>query len=188
MWMQFDAGSRRNGRRAAVGGVLMLLAAAVGLPAPLQAQGGQAAQGSEQAPEPGRLAAAKDLMQAIGLDKQFEQALPLLAGQMRQSFISVVPDKAKEIEAVFEFLLPRLTSRRAQLLDKIAELYARKLSEDDLRTAASFYRSPAGARFIAMQPELMREGMVLGQRWGEAIGRELEEEVKIELKKRGVDL
>ena len=34
----------------------------------------------------------------------------------------------------------------------------------------------------------MRESMLLGQRWGEQIGAEIEEEARSELKKRGIDL
>jgi hypothetical protein len=34
----------------------------------------------------------------------------------------------------------------------------------------------------------MRQSMVLGQRWGTQLGREIEEEARRELKKRGIEL
>jgi hypothetical protein len=34
----------------------------------------------------------------------------------------------------------------------------------------------------------MRQAMALGQRWGAQLGREIEEEARKELKKRGIEL
>jgi hypothetical protein len=57
-----------------------------------------------------------------------------------------------------------------------------------MQAAIAFYKSPAGAKFIAVQPEVMQRAMILGQRWGHAIGREIEAEARRELKKRGIEL
>ena len=43
-------------------------------------------------------------------------------------------------------------------------------------------------KFIAIQPDVMRQAMMLGQRWGAELGREIEEEARGELKKRGIQL
>jgi hypothetical protein len=42
-------------------------------------------------------------------------------------------------------------------------------------------------KFVAVQPEIMRQSVMAGQRWGARLGREIEEARK-ELKKRGVAL
>ena len=41
-------------------------------------------------------------------------------------------------------------------------------------------------KFIAVQPDIMRQSMTLGQRWGMQLGREIEQEAREELKKRGI--
>jgi hypothetical protein len=43
-------------------------------------------------------------------------------------------------------------------------------------------------KFVAVEPEIMRQSMMAGQRWGARLGREIEEEVGKELKKRSLDL
>ena len=43
-------------------------------------------------------------------------------------------------------------------------------------------------KFVAVQPDIMRQSMMLGQRWGAQLGREIEQEAREELKKRGVPL
>ena len=82
----------------------------------------------------------------------------------------------------------KFISRRAELLDEIAGLYAQRLEAAELRAVAQFYRSPIGSKLIDVQPQIMQESMQAGQRWGARIGREIEEEARRELQKRGIPL
>ena len=141
-----------------------------------------------QAPDAARLAAAKNLMDVAGVAKQFDEMMPLLIRQLTQSFVSVAPDRAEEIRQVFAQLNTRFIDRKGELIDQIAVVYAERLTLDDLAAIVAFYTSPAGIRFVSAQPDIMRQSMMLGQRWGAQIGREIEEEARRELKKRGIDL
>ena len=141
-----------------------------------------------QAPDPARLAAAKDMMEASRVDTQFEQVIPLLLDRMKESFRALAPDKQGVIDGVFEQMQSKFLSRRGELLDEIAVLYARRLEAAEMKAVAEFYRSPVGSKLIDAQPEIMQQSMMAGQRWGQRIGREIEEEARRELKRRGVDL
>jgi hypothetical protein len=154
------------------------LLALVATPAPLYAQ----------APDTPRLAAAKELMQVAGVAKQFDEVMPMLAQKLGESFVAVAPDKADLIREVFAQMAVKFVDRKGELIDQIAVLYADKLTLEDLTAVIGFYKSPAGLRFIAVQPEMARLSMALGQRWGAQIGREIEAEARRELKKRGIDL
>ena len=145
-------------------------------------------QASAQAPDAERLAAAKELMQVAGVAKQFDEVMPYLTAQLAQSFVAIAPDKAGEIRDVFAQLAVKFVDRKGELIDQITALYAEKLGLEDLKAIVAFYKSPAGAKFIAAQPDIMRQSMTLGQRWGAQLGREIEQEAREELKKRGVPL
>jgi uncharacterized protein len=80
----------------------------------------------------------------------------------------------------------KFSARRSELIDEVAITYAAMVPIDDMKAMTAFFASPAGKRFVAMQPELMRQSMAVGQRWGEKLGREVEVELAQELKKRGV--
>jgi hypothetical protein len=99
-----------------------------------------------------------------------------------------VPDKAKEIREVFDQLVPRFLQRKGELIDQIAALYAVELTLDELNAIIAFYKSPVGLKFASVQPKIVRQSMILGQRWGERIGAELEQQARQELRRRGVDL
>ncbi len=141
-----------------------------------------------QAPDPARLAAARELMQVAGVAKQFDEVMPVLAQRLSEAFVAVAPDKADEIRAVFGQVAVRFVDRKGELIEQIAALYADKLTAEDMGAVVAFYRSPVGVKFIAIQPEMSRQAMALGQRWGSAIGREIEAEARRELKKHGIEL
>jgi hypothetical protein len=141
-----------------------------------------------QAPDAARLAAAKDMMQVAGVAKQFDEIMPMLARQLSQGFVAVAPDKADEIREVFNQLAIKFVNRKGELIDQIAAAYAEQLTLEELAAITAFYRSPAGLKFIEVQPQVMRQAMALGQRWGAQLGREIEEEARKELKKRGIEL
>ena len=142
-------------RAAAIAAALLAL---VTLPAPVHAQAADAE----------RLAVAKDLMQVAGVAKQFDEVMPYLTQQLAQSFVAIAPDKAGEIREVFSQLAVKFVDRKGELIDQITALYAEKLTLEDLRAIVAFYKSPAGVRFITAQPDIMRQSMTLGQRWGQS--------------------
>jgi hypothetical protein len=141
-----------------------------------------------QAPDRARHEAAKEMMVQSGAVKQFDEAIPLIFDQMSRSFVALVPNKAKEIREVFEQLVPRFLQRKGELMDQIAGLYAAELTLQELNAIIAFYKSPVGLKFSSAQPKIVRESMILGQRWGERIGAELEQQARQELRRRGVDL
>lgn len=141
-----------------------------------------------QTPDPARVAAAKEMMEAAGSLRQFDELMPVIAAQMSQNYMRLLPDKSKEIAEVFQQLVPRFIEKKAVLLDQIAGLYAAELTLDELNGIVAFYKSPIGAKFSAVQPGIIRQSMMLGQRWGQQIGIDLDAEAKSELKKRGIEL
>lgn len=141
-----------------------------------------------QPPDRARLAAAKQMMTYSGAVRQFDEAMPLIFDRMSKSFMTVAPDKAKEIREVFDRLLPRFMERKGELIDQIAALYAAELTLAELNAIVAFYKTPAGRKFAGVQPLIVRRSMALGQRWGQRIGAEIEREARRQLKRRGVDL
>jgi hypothetical protein len=138
--------------------------------------------------DPARMAAAKEMMEAARVERQFEQMMPLLLSRMQESFRSLAPERRALIDGVFEQIGRKFAVRRSELIAEIAGVYAQKLDAAELKAITEFYKSPAGLKFIEAQPQIMQESMAAGQRWGQQIAREIEEEARRELKKHGVDL
>lgn len=49
------------------------------------------------------------------------------------------------------------------ILNETVPIYARNFSADELKQITAFYRTPVGAKMLAKMPQLMGEGMQVGQ-------------------------
>ena len=140
------------------------------------------------APDADRLAAAKELMVVTGSARQFDAFMPLMLKQLEVTFTRMRPDQEATIKEVFHLMTDRFISRKQELIDEIAVVYASRFTLEELNGVAAFYKSPLGLKFVEAQPELMKQGMAIGQAWGLKIGQEIDGEVRKELKNRGIPL
>jgi uncharacterized protein len=139
-------------------------------------------------PSEDAMAAARAFVEASGAAAQFDQVMPLMADQMSKAFRSLAPDRAGEINEAMGEVVKRFATRKSELIDEIAAIYADKLSIDDLREITRFYQTGAGRRMVEALPEVTRRAAAVGQHWGQRIGAEIAMEMRRELKKRGIDL
>ena len=143
---------------------------------------------AQQRPSEEAMSAARAFVEASGAAAQFDQVMPLMADQMSKAFRSLAPNRASEIDETMAEVVKRFISRKSELIDEIAAIYADKLSVDDLREITKFYQSGAGRRMVETLPEVTRRAAAVGQTWGQRIGAEIASEMRRELKKRGIDL
>ena len=144
---------------------------------------------AQKAPtDPARVAAAKELMTAMGSDAQFKVGIETMTNGMSEMVKKRQPSKAKEIDEVFALMRSKFIAKSGDVVDMVAPLWAEKFTVDELKEIGKFYKSPIGAKLIASQPEIMQKSMQLGMTWGQKIGVEVEAEAKAELKKRGIEL
>ena len=144
---------------------------------------------AQKAPvDPGRVTAARELLELSGSAKAFETVLPGLVQQMTRILTSQKPEHRATIEQIMQAMQTKFLSRKQELIDQIAVLYADRLTAQDIADLVTFYKTPAGKKFIEIQPELLKESMAVGQAWGLKLGAEIESGVREELKKRGIDL
>ncbi len=88
-----------------------------------------------------------------------------------------------DVESPPEFMEKfREVARREPIVDLLVPVYMKHFSEEDLDAASRFHESPAGKRFLAAQPLVMREAEEVGERWGVRLAeetlRELAEEAR----------
>jgi hypothetical protein len=87
------------------------------------------------------------------------------------------------VPAVFwERFMARARAERQTLVDSIVPIYDKAFTAEELKGLLQFYESPVGRRFVAASPELARESMLAGQRWGMVLGQQ----VGAQLQREGV--
>jgi hypothetical protein len=139
----------KTGRRAAL--VVASMAAAVMLWAPHAS----AAESAKQ----------KDIRKLLELSGSGQIGMQV-ARQMVESFRTSMPS----VPAAFwdDFLKE---ARGEDLIDLVVPVYDRHLSHDDIKQLIVFYESPTGRKFVSVLPDITRDSMAAGQKWGEQLGQ-----------------
>src|SRR6266436_8942375 len=85
---------------------------------------------------------------------------------------SAYPDVPDE---VWDAFLARARQKLPQILDSLVPVYATRFSQAELNELIKFYSSPVGHHLSDAQPEILRASLEIGARWGEIIGREIQD-------------
>ena len=135
-----------------------------------------------------RIAAAKELLTAMGSDAQFKTAIETMTKGMADIVRKQNPDKGAVIDEVMGLMREKFLARSAEVLDMVAPLWAEKFSVAEMKEIAAFFASPIGRKVIEAQPGIMQKAMQAGMQWGQKIGKEVEAEARKEFEKRGIKI
>ncbi len=162
----------------------------------LAAQGGAVAQGQKPAapapaaaaaPNANHLALAREVMLSSGIARSFDSVIPSFAEQMRQQAVTR-PELQKDLDEVLKQLEPEMELQKQRMINIAARIYADKLSEAELKDIASFFRSPAGKRYVETQPVILDQMVQSMQNWTQEVSEYVMVRVRAEMGKRGHQL
>jgi hypothetical protein len=138
-----------------------------------------------QAPSPEAVAAAHDLIVTMRAADYFKAIMPAIMQNMKPAIVQNRPEVERDYDAVMPLLLEGMNARVNEIIDQIAAIYARNFTAEELREVTAFYRGPTGQKFVQKLPAITQESMVVGQRFGQAVGGEIRARMIEELRKRG---
>ena len=133
------------------------------------------------------LALAREVMLSSGIARSFDSIIPSFADQIRKQAITR-PEIQKDLEEVLTAIQPEMELQKQRLIDIAARTYAAKFSEAELTDIANFFRSPAGKRYVEMQPALLDEMVRAMQGWTEEVSEYIMVRTRAEMAKRGHEL
>jgi len=145
--------------------------------------------GSAQAQEisQSHLEAALVAVQSAGAARGFNSVLPALAERVKSRLIRVRPDLHHEISTVVDNVALTLVSRRSDLDESVARVWAKNFTEDELVTIAEFYKSPTGQKFAEIGPRVIQEALTSVESWSTRVGEELYEMSREQLTQQGYE-
>ena len=116
--------------------------------------------------------AAAELLDVINLRKTMTDGASVMVDAMIQGNASLAP---------YRDVLQKWTNKIMTwdaLGPKMIALYAESFTEAELREMTAFYRTPTGKKAVALMPELMRRGALLGAEVAKEHTHELEQMVR----------
>lgn len=134
------------------------------------------------------LAAAVEAVEHAPAIGNFDLILPRLAGQVEDRFIRLRPDLHEEIVQAVEAAAIRLSSRRVDLQNDIARVWAKRFTQSELENIAAFFSSETGQKYKAQGGALVGDISQVLDNWTERVGEELIERSREELANLGHEL
>ncbi|MFN7923081.1 MAG: DUF2059 domain-containing protein [Bryobacteraceae bacterium] len=109
--------------------------------------------------------------------------------QMRQMIMKNVPaGKEQEAETfIREFsndFAAEAPKHIGELKDKVAEIYDKYYSAQDIKDLIAFFKTPVGQKLVTIAPKVAVESMQIGQGWGMDLGKQIGERVSKRLAER----
>jgi len=143
---------------------------------------------AEQQPTAGALAAAKELVDIIGLSRGSEGLIGEVVYGTASTFLSTDPRLAGDIGEIYDILIKEYFPRSAELTNEIIKLFATRLTEKELKDVLAFYKSPIGVKFKKESEAIQGETMERAKVWAQKFREEVAARFREELKKRGHNL
>ncbi|CAH1670222.1 MULTISPECIES: DUF2059 domain-containing protein [unclassified Chelatococcus] len=149
-----------------------------------QQPGQQAPAQSAPQPTASQIAVAQEVIIGSGMARSFEALVPTFGEQIKQLFVTR-PELAKDIDAALVQIRPEIEARKQELITNSARMLATRLGEADLQQINTFFASPAGKKYVEVQPLLLNDIFDAMREWANDTADFVLERVRAELQKKG---
>ena len=139
-------------------------------------------------PSAAALASARELMELKGVKNLVEPVVIGVVQQTTGTILQTNPGLSKDLNEVSTQLRTEYQPRVAEMANEIVKLYAARFTEQELKEAVAFYKTPAGQKIIAEEPKILDETYARLQDFANRLQEEVTARVRVELKKRGHNL
>jgi hypothetical protein len=138
-----------------------------------------------QAPSPGALAAAKELVALKGAGAMFDPLIPGVIESAKNQFLPTNPQLAGPLTEVANQLHKEYEPKRAEIVDLVARIYAQHFTEQELKDIVAFYKSPSGKKMLTQEPLAIKQSLDAAQEWANQFSDTVLQRFRVEMQKKG---
>jgi hypothetical protein len=166
-------------------------AAAPAAPAPASpaagAQAPAAAPAASAEPSPGALTAADSILTDMGIKRTLSLVVPGMLSELERNVTTTRPDIKAQLREALRTIQPEFDKSAKDMYAKATALMVTMLSDKEIEEVAAFFKSPAGQKYLAAEPQFMqRFGELVGP-WREQMSADIVTRARQEMKKKGID-
>ena len=134
------------------------------------------------------VAAARQILELKGGLKLYDPLIGNVISRHKLLLLQANPMISKDLDAAAAKLNAELEPRRLELQNELVSLYAQAFSEQELKEALAFYKSPLGKKLIVQEPKVLDSSMKWANDWTGKLVEEVVQKLRAELKKKGHDM
>jgi hypothetical protein len=162
-----------------------LIAAALLSLSPAAAQAPAAQPAPASAVSEGQMRVARDIIEASGIARSFDSAMPDMALRIRQNFAPSRPEIVKDMDDTLVSLLPEIRTRRGEMIERSARALGSMFTEAELRELLAFFNSNVGKKYVNAQPVLLTQIFQAMEPWMQQTSEHFLNRFREEMRKKG---
>ena len=139
-------------------------------------------------PTPTHLAAARELMEQVGAARLFDAFIPNMQIQITNLVTRTRPELGADLKSALTAIAPEFEKQKAQLQDSAVVVFARSMTEQELKDTLVFLHTAAGQKFLDTQGQAVNTVAIMLDQWNRQLSVEMYDRVRAEMKKNGHDL
>lgn len=135
-------------------------------------------------PTPSHLALAREVITLTGGLSTVDALIPAFSEEIKRQAVTR-PELTKDLTEVLTSLEPEMELQRQRGIATVSRTYAKWLTEPEMREVIAFFKTPAGAKYIKVQPDLVDDVVNELQLWSQEASEYAMVRVRAEMGKRG---
>jgi uncharacterized protein len=141
-----------------------------------------------QQPSKNAVSLANEILDIKGSMAIFEAVVPGVIEKSKATLLQMNPNLFKDLNDVGTNLRKELAPRLEALRNEIAQIYATRFTEQEMKDTITFYKSPLGKKLLTEEPTFVDRSMTAAQDWAIKLNDEVVQRFRAEMKKRGHSL
>ena len=143
---------------------------------------------AQQQPTAAQVALAKQVLELKGALGTFDPVLTGAIEYHRNLYLQANPTLGRDLNEVSTLLRNEAASRRPELHNEIAIAYASQFTEQELKDALAFYKTPLGKKLLDAEPKALDEVTKRVDAFATKYGNDVQARMRTEMRKKGHNL
>jgi hypothetical protein len=142
---------------------------------------------SADEPTPAALSYAAQIFIDIGMKPSLDQVVPAMLAQLERNVTSTRPELKDALHETVLAIEPEFVKTEQGVMTDAVKFFAGKLTEQELKDVMTFYESPVGKKFVAVEPAMVQEVAARARAWRQQLSTDMLARAREEMKKKGLD-
>ena len=139
------------------------------------------------APSAAAFAAADTILADMGVKRTLSFVVPGMLTEFERNLTTTRPEIKDQLRDTLRAIQPEFDKSAQDMYLKATALMVTMMSEKDLEDVAAFFNSPAGKKYLALEPEFVQRFNSLVEPWRQQISADIVTRARQEMKKKGID-
>jgi hypothetical protein len=140
---------------------------------------------AQQQPSAAAAALAGQILEIKGAYAAFDPVVEGVIRYQKSAFLQINPNLTKDLDLVEAQTTRDFASKRDEVRTEVARAYASEFTEQELKDALAFYKSPLGKKIIDAEPKAYDAINKSMQSWADKFAEEVSAKMRAEMRKKG---